>query len=74
MPAHAAAPELLLCPWQDRNVTSPSLCSGETEARCGEEREQEQLSGRSSCYPGHPEAGRAAGPEEQVAERRALWS
>lgn len=43
------------------------------EARCGEEREQEQLSGRSSCYPGHPEAGRAAGPEEQVAERRALW-
>lgn len=38
------------------------------EARCGEERGQEQLSGRSSCYPGHPEAGRVAGPEDQVVE------
>lgn len=38
------------------------------EARCGAKRGQEHPSGRSSCYPRHPEAGRVAGPEQQVAE------
>lgn len=38
------------------------------EARCGEAGRRQQLSGRSSCYPGHPEARRVAGPEGQVAE------
>ena len=38
------------------------------EARCGAKRGQEHPSGRRSCYPRHPEAGRVAGPEQQVAE------
>ena len=35
-PSPTAAPELGLCPGQDRSVTSPSFHSGETEAGRGE--------------------------------------
>lgn len=45
--------------------------------RCGQERRQEQLSARSSCWPGHPEAARAGGraggrPRGAGSGRRAL--